>query len=1800
LKSLRAEKADVERQKLELEKEIDLLKVKNQAYEQQGNGVERLLSESRLEIEKMRSERDRLIVEIGEVTAQNEDFEHVLEAMNDELDTMHEKWDAREKQVRETVDASIASKEQVERELREAEKFLLEHAEEIRKLKDKDFLGNQLERMRSERNSAVEENKCLRNELGASKKSYLECNLLLKDLEENFEGKLVERITSERESKRVTDEENLVLKESIESERFRLAEVEASRDIISKDLEEALNWKSVYEKGHGMQELARSQTSLRGENRRLGIAVEEYAKRLGQAIDENGIILYSFEKLKSETGFGDDFVNFEELQLEMYGDNARLRGEALELESQVETLESQIISLRKDMKFAAGAQEGAQGTGAKYSFDFESNQNESRVLAQDNSRLRREIILLKSFRFGDDCKVHIDTSIGGETQPKAEVDDLKSGKVIESHFSVFRTALEDIMKILRLNENTKDSPNGQLRELIERLFKKEDLLMEKLEKVDAFTSLSSSHPNIQNEEFTGKNKEYPVSMVSSGPTLEPNSSEIQVNTVSQICHGTTPSTSIPLPHQAPKDWIHIWRGLRADLCQLSKVLDLRTFRLRIQSSKIKRLHTQLAERKQALSYLYHDFKEHSDSWKRKEMRYLHENKTLRERVESLNTQLNQYSGDKFQRVDYGTDFLKSCLSEAKRKAIVHESNASILSRRYMNLIEQMRSDKEVQRRIAGEFLEFATTFSRRVVNLEQCKLVACRTISSLQHQLGLSYPKVHIDWLRNLLENLKTHHIETLKEQIRHLESEASESSEVRSNKTPTVVNAGINTFSEDTLSVQKVTQSMEVELQNAKIEIERHKRLADVAINQAESLRLLLGDGGMVPSSEYDRKSFKLSHDDLALGRLQRQLHAIKIVHRSFLKKYRFLKAKYTESEKVNGGRDGSENRNDDVRNQNNVILFAHMRGVESALDNFLGSSRGLSPKLFKGFESKTDEPNQYASTLSAWVAKLHRLVVDARLEAGRGILVSNVNHKGESREDLANVVSSNGSKTADYSWGNYFQKIWAKEEEGIFQVNKVAKRHHSQKPIIFNVKDEELYRKLLFTISPSNEKQGENDEDTKLFSASECSESNDDTKNDVGESPIKDSILSTQVVGTIKCGPTNHIGIRAEPNEYLFRTEQGRNAYALKAEVAGFHSKEIRDSSIASIRTLQDLLVDKNREINMYREKIKCLIHERGKFLSDHHDHAAEYFVYRKDEGLGPPSVSTTVKPTGVFEIDETKRNNLVHDLERRIDLETAQRIRAEKRCGMIMKEMESMKHDLVSLSYVLQLNQLASPALRSELSYSTMQSKIFDASGKGKRIYRKIILKLKDEFMKLQEKDAHQSKEGNSHKEADASGAHQRNALNDLRAQIGLLRDGLSQAKKDILIARRSRDKVAQTNKALSIELNRLEHDVGRVEGKNTILQETLARCRTDLEQSHEKYAQLRNRIKEGADLTSRRRMPNLSRQRSFLDCDLDTVVAQNEILRSSQKLNEWNVRAADVAVEQGKLNRGNLDGTLQPRLSTVGSADRTMRVKQLEQRLTDKSRLLSEANDVIRHLQQSSITKEQPHASTDFSETEKKVFTGDIASTAVNHTIRQLREELQIVQRRNDDLQQEIKGFRHNEMYLRDRIKELELLGDGGSGDRTVFDKLKSKIESDRRQRLDLEAAVLDRDNTCIEMKHELDLKNQEILNMKRIIESDTKRPTRILHRELTAVRGKNLEATVKTLEEVVQKLRLDNENLCRRLASSGVEMKAQKDESFGLTKRASVAEQEVIQYLRSISSTHSYRTHIPDQIHAREDAKIATI
>lgn len=149
-----------------------------------------------------------------------------------------------------------------------------------------------------------------------------------------------------------------------------------------------------------------------------------------------------------------------------------------------------------------------------------------------------------------------------------------------------------------------------------------------------------------------------------------------------------------------------------------------------------------------------------------------------------------------------------------------------------------------------------------------------------------------------------------------------------------------------------------------------------------------------------------------------------------------------------------------------------------------------------------------------------------------------------------------------------------------------------------------------------------------------------------------------------------------------------------------------------------------------------------------------------------------------------------------------------------------------------------------------------------------------------------------------------------------------------------------------------------------------------------------------------------------------------------------------------------------------------------------------------------------------------------------------------------------------------MYLRDRIKELELLGDGGSGDRTVFDKLKSKIESDRRQRLDLEAAVLDRDNTCIEMKHELDLKNQEILNMKRIIESDTKRPTRILHRELTAVRGKNLEATVKTLEEVVQKLRLDNENLCRRLASSGVEMKAQKDESFGLTKRASVAEQEI--------------------------------
>jgi chromosome segregation ATPase len=196
-------------------------------------------------------------------------------------------------------------------------------------------------------------------ETAVSERALLAEKLL--DLEHSIEQRVVERIATERtrtkeleatiESLKRHHEENLEHYQHLEDEKAQLV----------RDVDELSNWKAVYEAGNGLQEMARNQKKLKDDNRRLGVAVEQYNNKLSMVMDANGVLTQAFERLKREAGKPADFFYPEySLQNEVLSANASLQSQLQELEEQVVSLEHENTRIRSAMKNQA-ASIGEQG-----------------------------------------------------------------------------------------------------------------------------------------------------------------------------------------------------------------------------------------------------------------------------------------------------------------------------------------------------------------------------------------------------------------------------------------------------------------------------------------------------------------------------------------------------------------------------------------------------------------------------------------------------------------------------------------------------------------------------------------------------------------------------------------------------------------------------------------------------------------------------------------------------------------------------------------------------------------------------------------------------------------------------------------------------------------------------------------------------------------------------------------------------------------------------------------------------------------------------------------------------------------------------------------------------------------------------------------------------------------------------------------------------------------------------------------------------------------------------------------------
>jgi hypothetical protein len=333
-------------------------------------------------------------------------------------------------------------------------------------------------------------------------------------------------------------------------------------------------------------------------------------------------------------------------------------------------------------------------------------------------------------------------------------------------------------------------------------------------------------------------------------------------------------------------------------------------------------------------------------------------------------------------------------------------------------------------------------------------------------------------------------------------------------------------------------------------------------------------------------------------------------------------------------------------------------------------------------------------------------------------------------------------------------------------------------------------------------------------------------------------------------------------------------------KQNLSAIDQEHLQEAATATMASMKQLLEEKNKVIEKYREKLEdAKTNKKPKTAADRKaDALLERLTQESDTGgrsrmsaQGPgrgqmgdeEMISAQNRLLGQIEEADhilMDKDRTISQLEQRLSSQENQRERAEIRCGTALKEMEAMKGDMILLAQQLltseskytahvqrqandRLMNIAGVNLPSQKDASEIQygddlssrplavgqdtkvselQKIITAKNEKISGYRDIIVRLKEEFIKLEEEKAvaavisrdKVAKGKSGGKESDGPGSRGReegtigeSAMRELRAQVVALRDGLRLAKEDLERARTTREKLTSARQAAQEEVKSL---------------------------------------------------------------------------------------------------------------------------------------------------------------------------------------------------------------------------------------------------------------------------------------------------------------------------------------------------------------------------------------------------------
>eukprot|EP00904_Undaria_pinnatifida_P003934 jgi/Undpi1/13541/HiC_scaffold_8.g03200.m1 len=141
------------------------------------------------------------------------------------------------------------------------------------------------------------------------------------------------------------------------SEQERYRELEERKGRLEGDLQEAEDWKSRYEDGHGLVDAVQFQKRLKKDLHRLETELEERSLKMGEVLDINEVLTLTCQRLKEEAGRPQDF-SYDDLAVvkqAQEGEVARLKAISAELQVQVDDLNDERVRLLKKLRDGAAS-----------------------------------------------------------------------------------------------------------------------------------------------------------------------------------------------------------------------------------------------------------------------------------------------------------------------------------------------------------------------------------------------------------------------------------------------------------------------------------------------------------------------------------------------------------------------------------------------------------------------------------------------------------------------------------------------------------------------------------------------------------------------------------------------------------------------------------------------------------------------------------------------------------------------------------------------------------------------------------------------------------------------------------------------------------------------------------------------------------------------------------------------------------------------------------------------------------------------------------------------------------------------------------------------------------------------------------------------------------------------------------------------------------------------------------------------------------------------------------------------------